>query len=55
MGDLLGKSDSGEPKADNITSSGYGDGDVLICIFPSPMTTTRFKAVMVMIPSELCS
>jgi hypothetical protein len=26
--------------------------DVLICILPPSMTTTRFKAVMVMIPSE---
>jgi hypothetical protein len=32
-----------------------GYRDVLICILPPLMTTTRFKAVMVMIPSELRS
>jgi hypothetical protein len=37
------------------TSPGYKDGDVLICILTPLMTTTRFKAVMVMIPSELNS
>jgi hypothetical protein len=43
------------PRDQCPTLPGYGDGNVFICILTPLMTTTCFKAVTVMISSELYS